>query len=145
MLLRSIAGTGLFVLALTGSALADLSDRNAISEDKVQLAQYAQRVNASCGSHIAFSIMYGSYANAVAGPGVRKQSPTEYLMNAGDAIINICTTADGKSAVQGKIKRVVGGFSSSETESLANGVFTYQTSYAGGSVAAAESYLKAHL
>jgi hypothetical protein len=123
----------------------DLAERDKIAQDKVQLAQYAKRVNTACGTHIQFSINYASYNGAQAGPGVRKQSPTEYLMNAGDAIINVCQTESGKAAVAAKIKEVHGAYTNGEEESLAGGVFTYKVGYSGGSVDHPEKFLKSHL
>ncbi len=134
------------LLTASGACSAqNLADRDKIAQDKTQLAQYATRVNAACGTHIQFSINYASYNGAVAGPTVRKQSPTEYLMNAGDAIINICVTPAGKAAVAQKIHEVHGAYAEAESESLAGGVFTYKASYAGGSVDHPEKFLKAHL
>ncbi len=133
------------MFAMCGLATAqDLAQREKFDQDKVQLAQYAKRVNQACGTHIAFSINYASYAGK-SDPSVRMQSPTEYLMNAGDAIINICTSAAGKAAVAAKIQQVHGALGGGEEYNLAGGVFTYKTSYKGGSVDAPEKYLKAHM
>lgn len=131
--------------AMCGAASAqDLAQRDKFDQDKGQLQQYATRVNAACGTHIAFSINYQSYAGK-SDPSVRMQSPTEYLMNAGDAIINICVTPAGKAAVAAKIHAVHGALGGAEEYNLAGGVFTYKTSYKGGSVAAPEKYLKSQL
>ena len=130
---------------LTGLQAQSLADRDKIAQDKVQLAQYANRVNQACGTHIQFSINYASYQGKEAGPGVRKQSPTEYLMNAGDAIINVCVTEAGKTAVKEKIHEVHGAYADGEAESLAGGVFTYRVGYSGGSVDHPEKFLKSHL
>ena len=133
------------VITVCGAAGAqDLAQRDKFDQDKTQLAQYATRVNQACGTHIAFSINYQSYAGK-SDPSVRMQSPTEYLMNAGDAIINICVTPAGKAAVASKIHAVRGALGGAEEYNLAGGVFTYKTSYKGGSVAAPEKYLKSVL
>jgi hypothetical protein len=147
MVSAGLAGAlGLATVAGASAMGQTLADRDKIAQDKVQLAEYAKRVNTSCGgTHIQFSIDYASYTHAQAGPGVRKQSPTEYLMNAGDAIINVCKTADGKAAVAQKIKEVHGAFTEGETETLTGGVFTYKVGYSGGSVDHPEKFLKAHL
>ena len=138
-----MAAAGL--LLVTGIAGAQtLAERDKFDQDKGQLALYAKRVNLACGTQIKFSINYASYAGK-SSTTVRMQSPTEYLMNAGDAIINICTTPAGKAAVAQKIQSVVGAFGPAESYVLAGGVFTYKTSFAGGSVAAPEKYLKAQL
>ena len=138
----------LFAATSLGAAAAsaqNLEDRDKIAYDKTQLAQYQNRVNQACGTHIQFSINYASYNGAVAGPGVRKQSPTEYLMNAGDAIMQVCNTEAGKAAVREKIHEVHGAYTNGEEESLANGVFTYKVGYSGGSVDHPEKFLKTHL
>ena len=132
------------VLASTGGA-QNLADREKIAQDKVELANYAKRVNAACGTHIQFSINYASYQGKTPGPGVRQQTYTEYLMNAGDAIINICTSETGKEAVKDKIHSVVGAYTDGEEESLAGGVFTYRVGFQGGSVDHPEKFLKSHL
>ena len=135
----------LFVMTCGLAGAQTLADKNKIAQDKVQLAEYAKRVNSNCGTHIQFSIDYASYQGATAGASVRKQSPTEYLMNAGDAIINVCKTEAGKTAVAAKIKEVHGAYTQGEEESLAGGVFTYRVGYEGGSVDHPEKFLKAHL
>ncbi len=132
----------LFTAAVTAAQTSD--QRTKYAQDREQLAQYAKRVNSACGTHIQFSINYPSYSNAHAGPNVRVQSPTEYLMNAGDAIINICTTATGKESVSQKIHSVVGMYTDGEEESLSDGVFTYKIGYTGGNVDNPEKWLKAH-
>jgi len=124
----------------------NLAERDKIAQDKVQLAEYAKRVNSNCGgTHIQFSIDYASYSGAQAGPNVRKMSPTEYLMNAGDAMINVCKSEAGKTAVAQKIKEVHGAYTEGEEESPAGGVFTYRVGYSGGSVDHPEKFLKSHL
>ena len=138
-----VAVAGMMVVA-TGAA-QDLAERDKIAQDKVQLAEYAKRVNQACGTHIQFSINYASYQGKQPGPGVRRQSYTEYLMNAGDAIINVCVTPAGKEAVQQKIHAVVGSYADGEQESLAGGVFTYRVGFQGGSVDHPEKFLKSHL
>lgn len=133
------------VLTVCGFAGAqDLAQRDKFDQDKGQLALYAKRVNLACGTQIKFSINYASYAGK-SDATVRMQSPTEYLMNAGDAIINICTTPSGKAAVASKIHEVHGALGTAEEYNLAGGVFTYKTSYAGGSATAPEKYLKSVL
>lgn len=66
-------------------------------------------------------------------------------MNAGDAIINICTTAAGKEAVAQKIHEVHGAYTDGEEESLSGDVFTYKIGFSGGNVDTPEKWLKAHL
>lgn len=133
------------VLSVCGMAGAqNLGERDKVNQDKVQLAQYSKRVNQACGTHIAFTIDYASYLGKT-DSGVRMQSPTEYLMNAGDAIINICTSTAGKAAVAQKIHEVRGALGTAEEYALSGGIFTYKTSYKGGSVAAPEKYLKAQM
>ncbi len=132
------------VLAAAGSAQS-LAERDKIAQDKVQLADYSKRVNSACGTHIQFSIDYASYQGKTPGPGVRRQSYTEYLMNAGDAIINVCKTEAGKGAVAEKIHSVVGAYADGEEESLADGVFKYRVGFSGGSIDHPEKFLKSHL
>lgn len=135
-----------FAFLFGGSLLAqDLATRDKIAQDKVQLAEYSKRVNSACGTHIQFSINYASYQGKTPGPGVRQQSYTEYLMNAGDAIINVCKTETGKAAVAAKIHSVVGAYANGEEESLAGGTFTYRVGFSGGSVDHPEKFLKSHL
>jgi hypothetical protein len=142
---RLVVAAALLAIAVTGLQAQTLADRDKIAQDKVQLAQYAKRVNLACGTHIQFSINYASYNGAQAAPNVRKQSPTEYLMNAGDAIINVCQTESGKAAVAAKIKEVHGAYTDGEEESLARGVFTNKIGFSGGSVDHPEKFLKSHL
>lgn len=142
---RSIGALAVAAVLVAPVSAQTLADRDRITQDKANLAQYAVRVNSACGSHIRFSINYASYTGKHPAAGVRQQAYEAYLENAGDAIINICTTPDGKAAVLKSIKAVVGGYADSETSVLSGGVFTYRTSFAGGSVAAPEQYLKAHL
>lgn len=142
----AFAAAALAASAASTVAAQNLEQRTKYAQDREQLAMYAKRVNQACGTHIAFSINYASYANAPApAASVRVQSPTEYLMNAGDAIINICTSETGKQAVAGSIKSVVGMYTNGEEESLSNGVFTYKVGYTGGNVDSPEKWLKAHL
>jgi hypothetical protein len=138
----AVAAAMMTMCGLAGAQ--DLAQRDKFDQDKVQLAQYAKRVNQACGTQIRFSINYQSYAGK-SDPSVRMQSPTEYLMNAGDAIINICVTPAGKAAVAQKIHEVHGALGAGEEYTLAGGVFTYKTSYKGGSVTAPEKYLKSVL
>ena len=115
---------GLAALAMVCSAAANaqtLDQRTKYAQDREQLAQYAKRVNAACGTHIAFSINYASYTNAPA------------------------PAASVRKAVAGKIKSVVGMFTEGEEESLSNGVFTYKIGWSGGNVDNPENWLKAHL
>ena len=121
------------ILPTTCGLAQTLADRDKITHDKVDWLN-AKRVNSNCGTHIQFSIDYASYQGATAGPSVRKQSPTEYLMNAGDAMINVCKSEAGKAAVAAKIKEVHGAYTQAEEEPLAGGVFTYRVGYKGGSV-----------
>ena len=141
-----LAVAGTIAIFAAGAANAQtLEQRDKIARDKVQLAEYSKRVNSACGTHIQFSINYASYQNAHAAANVRVMSPTEYLMNAGDALMNICVTEAGKQAVSEKIKSVVGMYTEGEEESLSNGVFTYKVGYTGGNVDNPEKWLKAHL
>ena len=142
---RKLALVALLTSSIGTAATAQtLDQRNKIAQDKVQLAEYAKRVNSNCGTHIQFSIDYASY-NVETPAGIRRQSPTEYLMNAGDAIINVCKTEEGKAAVKEKIHSVVGVHTEGEEESLSNGVFTYKVGFKGGSVDHPENFLKSHL
>lgn len=136
---------GAAALAISGASAQTLAERDKIAQDKVQLAEYANRVNAACGTHIQFSINYASYQGKEPAPGVRRQSYTEYLENAGDAIMHVCNTEAGKAAVREKIHSVVGAYTDGEEESLAGGVFTYRVGFSGGSVDHPEKFLKTHL
>ncbi len=142
---RFISGVSVAVALVTCAAGQSLEERDKIAQDKVQLAEYAKRVNTACGTHIQFSINYASYQGKTPGPGIRRQSDTEYLMNAGDAIMNVCKTEAGKAAVAAKIHSVVGAYADGEAESLADGVFTYRVGFSGGSVDHPEKFLKSHL
>ncbi len=136
---------GALAMVAVGASAQNLAERDRIARDKVQLGEYAKRVNSSCGTHIQFSVNYASYQGKEPAPGVRRQSYTEYLMNAGDAIINVCNTESGKEAVREKIHSVVGEYTDGEEESLAGGVFTYKVGFSGGSVDHPEKFLKSHL
>ena len=135
---------GLLLVATLASA-QNLAERDKIAQDKIQLAEYAKRVNQNCGTQIQFSIDYASYQGKEPAAGVRRQSYTAYLQNAGDAIINVCKTDSGKAAVAAKIHSVVGAYTDGEEESLAGGVFTYRVGFSGGSVDHPEKFLKSHL
>ncbi len=131
---------------LAGAGTAqNLATRDRIAQDRVQVADYAKRVNSACGTHIRFSVDYASYQGKEPAAGVRNQGYSAYLMNAGDAIMNICTSETGKAAVAEKIHSVVSAYTDGEEESLANGVFTYRVGYQGGSVDHPEKFLKSHL
>ena len=143
---RSIRYFASSLLSVASLASAQsLAERDKIAQDKVQLAEYAKRVNQNCGTHIQFSIDYASYQGKEPAAGVRRQSYTECLENAGDAIMNVCKTESGKAAVAAKIHSVIGAYTDGEEESLADGVFTYRVGFSGGSVDHPEKFLKAHL
>ncbi len=143
--IRNVVVCSAFAAVSIGALAQNLAERDKIAQDKVQLAEYAKRVNSACGTHIQFSINYASYQGKTPGPGVRRQSDTEYLMNAGDAIMNVCRTEAGKAAVAQKIHSVIGEYTDGEEESLAGGVFTYRVGFSGGSIDHPEKFLKSHL
>ena len=144
-LLKSLTLPAVLAFMTVGGVAQNLAERDRIARDKVQLAEYSKRVNTACGTHIQFSINYASYQGKEPAPNVRRQSYTEYLMNAGDAIMNVCTTEAGKQAVSEKIHSVVGAYTDGEEESLAGGVFTYRVGFSGGSIDHPEKFLKSHL
>lgn len=133
------------VLAVAPAFGQTLDQRDKIARSKVAVAQYANRVNAACGTHIQFSIDYQSYVNSPNGlGGATNNTPSGLIQNAGDAIMNICVTEAGKADVAQKIHEVHLVYTAGEEESLAGGVFTYKLDK-GGSVDAPEKWLKAHL
>ena len=144
--LQKWAGLLAVAAVMTGTGFGqNLAERERIARDKTELANYSKRVNAACGTHIQFSIDYASYEDKNPAPGVRRQTYTQYLMNAGDALINVCTSEAGKQAVADKIHQVKGAYTDGEEESLADGVFTYRVGFSGGSVDHPEKFLKSHL
>ena len=141
----SLAAAALMLTAAAAPAQT-LANRDAIAQDKVNLADYAKRVNSDCGgTHIQFSVDYASFNAAPGGVDEHGHAPYLLLENAGDAIINICKTEAGKAAVAEKIKSVVLHYTEGEEESLSGGVFSYKIGYHGGNVDNPEKWLKAHL
>ncbi len=137
-------------LALTAAAPSfaqNLADRDEMAKDNAALVTYQKQVNTSCGgTHIQFTINYPSFVKSPGGLQNGSQTnPSGLIMNAGDAITNICRTEAGKAAVAQKIHSVVLIYTNGEEESLAGGTFTYKVGYKGGNVDNPEKWLKAHL
>ena len=143
---------GFLVAALAFAAAApafgqNLADRDEMAKDNSALVTYQKQVNTSCGgTHIQFTINYPSFVKSPGGLQNGSQTnPSGLIMNAGDAITNICRTEAGKAAVAQKIHSVVLIYADGEEESLAGGTFTYRIGYKGGNVDNPEKWLKAHL
>ena len=111
------------VLALTAAAplfAQNLADKDEIAKDNAALITYQKQVNTSCGgTHIQFTINYPSFVHSPGGLQNGSQTnPSGLIMNAGDAITNVCRTEAGKAAVAQKIHTVVLVYTNGEEESL---------------------------
>ena len=144
---RTVAGllTAAAFMTCGMAGAQTLAQRDAIAQDKVNLAEYSKRVNSACGTHINFSVNYASYQQAPGGVNEQAHAPYLILENAGDAIMNVCKSESGKQSVQEKIKSVVGVYTEGEEESLSAGVFTYKAGYHGAQTESVERWLKSHL
>ena len=138
-------------MALAGMALAsappalaqNLKLKEVFANDRTKVAELAAQTNAACGTSIAFSVDYSSYSQLLADD--NNQNPWAYMANATDALKRVCQSGDGKQAVKAKIRSVVVSNGSSESESLANGVFRYTVPYAGHSPRTVVDWLQSNL
>ncbi|WP_419805976.1 hypothetical protein [Terriglobus sp.] len=123
-----------------------LEQKNMIAQDKIQVAQYAAETNKKCGTNIAFSVDYPSFAGIKSDPdNLNQQSPWAYFANVTDALNSVCNTNEGKAAVKAKIQKVVVSHAKEESESLNGGLFHYNVSYKVHTVQSVEEWLNKNL
>ncbi len=136
----------LLALPLIAAQAQTLEQKNMIAQDKVEVAEHAAATNKTCGTHIAFSVDYPSFAGIKTDPdNANQQSPYAYFANVTDALDQVCGTPAGKASVQAKIKSVVVSHAKSESESLQGGTFHYNVPYAGASYPTIIAWLNKNL
>lgn len=111
--------------------------------ERGKVAELSRDANAACGTNIAFSIDYSTYAGALDDD--NNQSPWAYLANVTDALKSICRTDEGRQAVAAGIRSVIVSNGQSERESLDGGTFRYTVPYSGHSPQTVVSWLKDNL
>ena len=115
------------------------------AQDKTEVAEHAAETNKTCGTHIAFSVDYASFAGLKDDPkNANQQSAWAYFANVTDALNSICGTDAGKAMVA-KIKAVTVSHGPAEAESMAGGTFHYVVPTAGASYPTIVQWLNKHL
>ncbi len=123
-----------------------LDQRQMIAQDKTEVASHAKEANDACGTHINFSVDYSTFSDVKTAPeNANQQSPYSFFANVTDALGMICSTPDGKAAVQAKLKTVVVTHAKTESETFSNGTFHYAVPYTGATVQTVADFLKSKL
>jgi hypothetical protein len=146
MTFRSVCSTALCATLAVCSLAAkaqNLKLRELFAHDREQVASLARGANQACGTNIAFSVDYSTYDKVLDDD--NNQRPWAYLANATDALKSVCSSDEGKKAVQEKIKTVVVSHGDSETESLNAGTFRYSVPYSGHAPQTVIAWLKSNL
>ena len=115
------------------------------AQDKTEVAEHAAETNKTCGTHIAFSVDYASFAGLKDDPkNANQQSVWAYFANVTDALNSICGTDDGKK-MAAKIKAVTVSHGPTEAESMTGGTFHYTVPTAGASYPTIVQWFNKHL
>ena len=134
-------------LALAALPFASVAARaQGSAQDKTEVAEHAAETNKTCGTHIAFSVDYASFAGIKDDPkNANQQSVWAYFANVTDALNSICSTDDGKKMVQAKLKAVTVSHGATEAETMSGGTFHYTVPSAGAGYPTIVQFLNKNL
>ena len=124
----------------------DLKTREVITKSKTEVAEHLASTNQTCGTHITINVDYNSFSDVLSAPeNTNQQAPWAFIVNVTDALDSLCGTADGKAAVQAKIKSISVKHAKTESESLNGSNFSYAVPYTGATVQTIYAYLQSKM
>ena len=143
LLLRPVVLCASAAFIASPAAAHNVKMKDMIASDREKVSSLAKEANQACGTSIAFSVDYASYAKIFEDE--NNQRPWAYLANVTDAFKSLCRTDAGKQAIRDKIKAVTVVNAASESESLSSGTFRYTVPYSGHSPASVVKWLQTNL
>lgn len=131
------------IVAASSTQAQDLKTRAVITNSKTQVAEHLASTNQTCGTHITMNVDYSTFSDVLSAPeNTNQQAPWSFIVNVTDALDTLCGSADGKAAVQAKIKTITVKHAKTESESLSGTTFSYAVPYTGASVQTILTYLQ---